>query len=71
KKNGREGPWEEWDGEYIGNIWGWKWSFISLGIILFVVSIMVYRHYNLTDEQRQQWEQRLEMQRDSIEAAEQ
>ena len=36
-------PWDPWDGEYIGNIWGWKFSFISLGIILFFLFIAIYR----------------------------
>lgn len=36
--------------EYIGNIWGWKFSFISLGIILFFVALMAYRHLTLPDE---------------------
>ena len=30
--------------EYIGNIWGWKWSLISLAIILFFISIAVCRY---------------------------
>ena len=60
-----ESPWDEWDGEYIGNIWGWKWSFISLAIILSVVALMAYRHFTLTEEDRQQWEQRIQMEKDS------
>lgn len=43
----RELPWDPWDGEYIGNIWGWKFSFISLGIILFFLSIAIYRFATL------------------------
>ena len=42
-KEQKEGPWDPWDGEYIGNIWGWKFSFISLGIILFFLFIALYR----------------------------
>lgn len=30
--------------DYIGNIWGWKWSFIALGFILFVLAIMFGRY---------------------------
>jgi len=29
---------------YIGNIWGWKWSYISLAIILIVMSLAVCRY---------------------------
>ena len=43
----RELPWDPWDGEYIGNIWGWKFSFISLGIILFFLFIAIYRFATL------------------------
>ncbi len=48
-KRKKEGPWDPWDGEYIGNIWGWKFSFISLGIILFFLFIALFRYYTLTD----------------------
>lgn len=30
--------------EYIGNIWGWKFSWISLGIILFFISLAALRY---------------------------
>ena len=30
--------------EYIGNIWGWKLSFVSLGIIIFFGLLIYYRH---------------------------
>ncbi|HMN90424.1 MAG TPA: hypothetical protein PKD70_09615 [Saprospiraceae bacterium] len=30
-----------------GNIWGWKFSYISLGIILFFVGLAVVRHWSL------------------------
>ena len=33
--------------EYVGNIWGWKFSFIGLGLILLLLSLMVYRHYTM------------------------
>ena len=32
------------DGEYLGNIWGWKFSFISLAVIV-VLSIYVIYSY--------------------------
>ncbi len=35
------------DGEYIGNIWGWKFSMFGLVIILLMLGIMAYRHYAL------------------------
>ncbi|MFN7116196.1 MAG: hypothetical protein ACK4TA_05315 [Saprospiraceae bacterium] len=30
-----------------GNIWGWKFSLISLGIILFMVALAAFRHWQL------------------------
>lgn len=30
--------------QYIGNIWGWKFSWISLGIILFFISLAALRY---------------------------
>ena len=38
---------DPFDGEYIGNIWGWKFSLIGLGLILFLLAIMLYRHWAL------------------------
>lgn len=38
---------EEPEEEYLGNIWGWKFSFISLGIILFFTGLAVYRSYTM------------------------
>lgn len=35
------------DGEYVGNIWGWRFSRISLGIILFFLCLMLMRYYYL------------------------
>lgn len=43
-------PSNEEEEEYLGNIWGWKFSFISLGIILFFLAFMVYRHLTLDPE---------------------
>ncbi|MCB0706973.1 MAG: hypothetical protein KDC34_16775 [Saprospiraceae bacterium] len=36
---------DPFDGDYIGNIWGWKISFIGLGVILFFVGLMIWRSY--------------------------
>ena len=38
---------DPFDGDYIGNIWGWKFSFIGLGMILFFVLLMWYRYATL------------------------
>lgn len=38
---------DPFDGEYIGNIWGWKYSLIGAAIILFFLTLMIYRHYTL------------------------
>lgn len=38
---------DPFDGEYIGNIWGWKFSLIGLGLILLLLAIMLYRHWKM------------------------
>jgi predicted MFS family arabinose efflux permease len=35
------------DGDYIGNIWGWKFSFIGLALLILLLGLMIYRHYAL------------------------
>lgn len=40
---------ENSESEYIGNIWGWKFSFISLGIIVAMLLIMLFR-YNIINK---------------------
>lgn len=35
------------ESQYIGNIWGWKFSWISLGIILFFMLLMGLRYQYL------------------------
>jgi len=37
----------EGEEEYLGNIWGWKVSFIGLGLLLFLIGLYAYRiHYH-------------------------
>lgn len=38
---------DPFDGEYIGNIWGWKFSLFGLALILLLFGVIVYRHYVL------------------------
>lgn len=38
---------DPFDGEYIGNIWGWKISFIGLGFIVVLTALIVYRHLSM------------------------
>ncbi|SEQ05786.1 hypothetical protein [Neolewinella agarilytica] len=38
---------DPYDGEYIGNIFGWKISFIGLGVILLFSAVIAYRHYTM------------------------
>ena len=42
-----ERPAKEEEAEYIGNIWGWKFSFVSLAIILATMGLMVLRYYTM------------------------
>jgi len=36
---------DPFDGDYIGNIFGWKISFIGLGVMLLLGTVIGYRHY--------------------------
>jgi predicted MFS family arabinose efflux permease len=38
---------DPYDGEYIGNIWGWKFSLFGLALILLLLAVIAYRHYTL------------------------
>jgi hypothetical protein len=38
---------DPFDGDYIGNIWGWKFSLFGLGLIVFLLGMMAYRHYTM------------------------
>ncbi len=41
---------DPFDGEYIGNIWGWKFSRLSFYIILFIGAVMLIRYCQVADE---------------------
>ena len=43
-KNEKKDP---FDGEYVGNIWGWKTTLWGLGLILVLLGMMVYRHIKM------------------------
>ena len=38
---------DPYDGEYIGNIWGWKFSYYGLGLILVMLLIVGIRYYQV------------------------
>lgn len=38
---------DPFDGEYVGNIWGWKFSWFGLALILLFTAIMLYRHWKM------------------------
>ena len=42
RNNRRKDP---FDGEYVGNIWGWKLSYIGLGVILFFLFLVLFRQW--------------------------
>lgn len=44
ENNSSQDSQENSDNEYIGNIWGWKFSFISLGIIVAMLLLMLFRY---------------------------
>lgn len=48
---------DPYDGEYIGNIWGWKVSFIALAVIVSMILLLWYRYSQLSEEDLQKWEE--------------
>ena len=38
---------DRFDGDYVGNIFGWKLSMIGLVVIVLFSALIVYRHYAL------------------------
>lgn len=38
---------DPFDGEYIGNIWGWRFSLLGLLLLVLMAGLMAYRHYSL------------------------
>ena len=38
---------DPFDGEYMGNIWGWKFSLWGLALIVLLSGIALYRHITL------------------------
>ena len=38
---------EDPESEYLGNIWGWKFSLIGLAVILFFLVLITFRWYQL------------------------
>ncbi|MEO0732662.1 MAG: hypothetical protein AAFZ52_07500 [Bacteroidota bacterium] len=38
---------DPFDGDYIGNIFGWKISMIGLVVIVFFTALIAYRHWSM------------------------
>lgn len=58
---------DEFDnGEYLGNIWGWKFSFISLAVIT-ILSLYVTYRYVTQEVPPEPTHQELILQKDSTE----
>ncbi len=38
---------DPYDGDYVGNIFGWKLSMVGLLLIVLLASLAAYRHYSL------------------------
>ncbi len=43
----REEKKDPFDGDYIGNIWGWRISMIGAAVIVLLSAFAAYRHYTL------------------------
>ncbi len=69
-KNQREMPWEPWDGKYIGNIWGKKFTRISIGIVVFFGVLIAVRYATIDPETYQRNIERMDQVRDSVKQVE-
>ncbi len=38
---------ENWEENYAGNIWGWKFSIFGAVLIVGLLSLMIYRYYTM------------------------
>jgi len=47
KERDRIKLWDDWNGEYVGNIWGWKFSYFGLGLLLFMLLFCYLRYQSL------------------------
>lgn len=36
---------DDFDGDYIGNMWGWKFSMFSLALILILSAFIAFQYY--------------------------
>ena len=53
-KKKRKTLWDDWDGEYIGNIWGWKFSFLALALIILLGITMLARQCYLEEHPKEE-----------------
>lgn len=68
-KNKRPHFLDEFDnGEYLGNIWGWKFSFISLAVIT-ILSLYVLYRYSTQEVPNEPTHQELIIKKDSTKVA--
>jgi predicted MFS family arabinose efflux permease len=56
---------DPFDGEYVGNIWGWRISLIGAAIIVLLSAFAAYRHYSMgvpfgMEDPNKEQEQRVE-----------
>jgi predicted MFS family arabinose efflux permease len=47
EKEARSESKDPFDGAYIGNIWGWRFSLLGLVLIVLLLGLMIYRHHTL------------------------
>ena len=65
EKKGSTDHHENSDEEYLGNIWGWKFSFISLGIIVAMLLLMLYRYTVISNSPPSSDKQKITIEKDS------
>lgn len=39
--------------EYLGNMWGWKFSFFGLALLILMIGLMAYRYHQIEENGEQ------------------
>lgn len=47
-------PTDPTNDDYIGNMWGWKFSIFSLGLILLTLGVLIYRGEDAFEDAKQE-----------------
>ena len=66
KNQKRPKLWDDWDGEYMGNMWGWKFSMLGLALIIGITALVWFRYSQLDESEKTMTPIEMLMEKDSI-----